>query len=167
MTGAKFKILIFLLVGIAVFIYYKLTNLLSKSGGKRVVEKCKSDPRYVNKIFESLDYLYLKKEFKETAFGSKISTISDNFPLEDHKILLLHKVDNDNYLFVTICSEDDFNVTVTGKMGDVKKHRQYNFKLNIDRQNNLLKAYSDPYSEREDRFLRENFLRKLYSYLLD
>jgi hypothetical protein len=166
MSVAKIKILILILVGIGILIYYKLTNLFSKVGGQRIVEKIKSDPKYAHKLLKSLDFFYMKKEFIETSFNSKILTINENFMMDDHKILILQKIDIDNYLFITICSEMDFNLTASGRMGDVKKNRLYNFKLSIDRQNTLIKAYSNSYVNRDEKFLKENFLSKLFTYLM-
>jgi hypothetical protein len=165
MTSLGIKSLIFITIGLIAYLYFKLSNLHSKNSGKKVLKKCKEDFEYAKRLSESLNLLLHKKDLNEHSFSEKITLLQENFQLGNNRILLSKRIDTNNYLLVTYCSDLDYNIALNGKAGDVNRLYHFNYRIHIDGGKQLLKGYSDGSVEKIQETLKENFLIDLFKYL--
>jgi hypothetical protein len=160
------KIICVISLGLLVGLYYLISNFLSNRKGKRILNKISANSEYATILSKSLDMLYYKEDLNKQII-EKVGSLNIYNQFDYHTILLLHRIDIDNFLIVTKTKDFDANFTLTGQIGEVKKIIQLNYKLTFDRVNNQLKLYSDYYTDRTDKAIRENFGRKLLNYLLE
>jgi hypothetical protein len=166
LKGHLLKYAIFALIGFLIYLSYSVFNLFSNSKAKRLVKRAKKDSRFARKLSDSLEMLYYKNELGEQFFEN-IMSLTDGIILDNHEILFIQKINIDNYLLIIKTRDQDFNLTITGKMGDVERIIPFSYRLFIDRNSNQLKLYSDFYYDRVDKGIREHFGWLLFKYLLD
>jgi hypothetical protein len=160
-----FKFILFALIGIGTFLFYKFTNWRSKIKASQIAERCKQDLEFVHQLLKSLDCPYFKIPFNKDLFYRNIKNIGANFELEQHKILLSDKISQDEYLIIAQCSEMDYNVTLSGRMGKMEKVRQYSFRITFNYSESIIEGFSDLYISNDDKNTRTNFLNRLFQYL--
>ncbi len=160
-------IIIFGIVGTLIYIVIKLNNSYMKNKGKRLVKKLNSDAKFVHDFSQEMEFMYAKCDASLITSESKLFKTQSEFSLDMHKVILTKKLNTGEYLLVTSCTDKDYDFTIGGKMGDVDKVYQLNYLLKIGRSDNIAKIYSNLFSEKRDKELRENFSKELFKFLTD
>lgn len=152
-------------IGTIAFFVYKISNVLSRNRGKKLLIKINQDDFFATNFSNELTFYYAKIELSKLNFDKKIKLLVDGTILENHTLLFIKKITKHSYLLVTQSKDIDFNITLGGVMGDVERIYQLNYRMQIDSKGEKLIIYSDLYNGNNDKSLRENFSYSLFKYL--
>jgi hypothetical protein len=164
MNGKLIMLIILCLIGIIVFLKIKISSLMAKSKGKRLLIKINDDTLFAREFASELTSVYAKENATGNDLKRKMSGMS-GYKFKNHTVLLSKQISESDFLLITEFSDIDFNITVSGTMGDIKRLYQFNYVLRTS--SNEMKVCSDMFRNNEDKNFRIDFADSLINYLTE
>jgi len=164
MEGHQIKIILFVIIGAGTVVYYRIRNWRSKSKGKLNVERCKVDIEYAKSLAASLDTEYSSLKTSIDNFKKHLKLLNET-KVGNTTILLAKEINRNEYLLITWTEKTDYNITSTGKMGNLNKVEQINYLLLFDEAKSKMIGFSDSYNNISEKNLRTTFLQTLFQMI--
>ncbi|MFN8336305.1 MAG: hypothetical protein U0U09_14335 [Cyclobacteriaceae bacterium] len=158
------KLLLFIsiaLVGTAIVIKRKISSAARSQSQAFLINKIKRDPSAGQAYAGKLDIpMYKKENVSQAAFDLIKEKIQSSATIGDYKILYTAPV-SDQLLIFTEITFTDFDVTMIGDAGDVKKKGHYNFLMRHHAELNELELYSTMYADLNEKLHMQGFIDAL------
>jgi len=145
------------IVGIFMFIIRQIDQFRSKKSVNKLIEKLKSNPAYSKEVSEDLIWLIKSVYYEDNDIYREVDNIKIDEEIGNNKILFKQSLFDNKYLLITSYTDNDFDLTVSGNMGNVKKEYLYNYILQIDSANKKIMVFSDTFSDRDEKHYKKNF----------
>jgi hypothetical protein len=153
----------FVLIFAIVYTVIRVTkNKSQKNRSQKTIDQINSSLNYAQQLADELSEPYGSQLCPENfRFNDLVRTIGNNGFLENYRIDLVHRLSNDKFIIVTTCSDSDFDIQLTGKIGNVNKTYNINFLICFDYNKRQINISSDYERDGHLRGLRHSFARKL------
>lgn len=151
-----------LLIGIATVIARKFSSAISGQSQMMLVRAIKRDHAKASAYASKLDLLMEKRmNITREVYELIRAKINSASQIGDYLIHYSTRITEDQFLFFTEIFFTDFDVTVTGDSGDVRKSAQHNFLLQYNSMESQLELYSDMYTDLNGKLQKQGFIEAL------
>jgi hypothetical protein len=165
----KFKGLFFLILLItgAVLAFIRIfRNKRSGNQLQRTLKQLQSNPAYSEQLASRLDcFIERHNPVDQLMITALIKQLRKHPILGKYEIHEIITIKTDEYLFITTCTDEDYSLKASGKMGTVKEVFQTNFILRKNKAQEREEIYSHQYESREEERFLKTFAKDVFSLL--
>lgn len=147
----------FVIAGIFIGIARLVRNTRSKMQGKQLLKLIDQDPNVAADVAAELLNVYATTPHNGQPLRVLLQGLTETQTYGKFQILRKVELGTGDFLVLTLCRSEDYDMGVNGKMKNVDRVTQYNFAIRLNREKQQVEVCSEYFFDLSDKFLRQEF----------
>jgi hypothetical protein len=152
---------ILIAIGFTFVAYY-----IRKTRSQNFLDKVDKSPAFRDKLRENCNFFYKKMNIEESPdLFDLIMRIPENQRLNKYLLIKAYRMDDNQILYITTCTDNDFKVSKFGTRSDLVVVYKFNFLIKKNLKKSQYEFYSSDFGDLNQKNLIMDFKDELMKFL--
>jgi hypothetical protein len=150
-------LLLFMIIGLVISIRRFLRNSTSKKRGSQLVDLVENNPEMAEELALELQNVYVTFPNDNRPLRQVLEPIVEKSQLGKFIILKKIELKSKDFLIISLCYHENFDMGMNGQLANKNDVTQYNFTVRDKGETNVIEVCSEYFFDLNDKFLRKEF----------